>query len=281
MSRSNVGVGGGGGGGGLFSGAAGLFGGAVGGGGAGFGGSDGGDGIFGGVLSASNGTILGNGSGGIDLELLSSRSPASPPSPLPRETPKKEKPPSDPTAMLRQLLEVNRSLRDETDDGDAEIRMLQHAVVLLSTPDWARDEWLWFVRVGDARTLWEVWCRAHALNRVQQQSADAVAAAEAAAWRSRLSCGMSSDSYFRHGGRFVVDDKAAAAAAVPPMGAPSTPVKPSSGPSGMSALWSSWRGSHGLGVDETKAVSADTRRQAALEHDEDWFIHWTNRVFEI
>ena len=189
--------------------------------------------------------------------------------------------------MLAQLLEVNRSLRDETSEGDAEIRMLQRAVLLLGAPGWSAGEWVWFVRVGGSRTLWEVWCKAHVINRALQQRKAAAAAAEAAAYQSRLRCGMSSGEYFANGGRFVEREGsgpppgAAAADGDAPPAACSTPSKPPSGPSGMSALWSAWSGSQGLGVDETKAVSADTRRQAALEHDEDWFIHWTNKVFEI
>ena len=53
------------------------------------------------------------------------------------------------------------------------------------------------------------------------------------------------------------------------------------GPTVMSALWSAWRGNHGIGVDETRVVNSETRRQAADEHDEDWFINAANKIFEI
>ena len=281
----------------LFGGGYGGGGGGVGGGGGGGGGGNGGGGLLSGmlgsVISASNGTILGSGSGGggdgLHTALYGESAPPSPtlPSAAACSAEKEKKPPpSDPRAMLRQLLLVNRALRDETSDGDGEIRMLQRAVILLSEPDWVRGEWLWFIRVAGARTLWEVWCRAYALHCVQQQRAAAAAAAEAAAFKRRFKCGMSSSDYFRNGGftnssgGFDSNRNGADSGTPARSPAPVTP-SPARGPGVVSAIWSAWRGSHGLGVDETRSVSVETRRQAAIEHDEDWFIHWTNRVFEI
>ena len=63
-----------------------------------------------------------------------------------------------PSSSSADELELDDAVVDETSDGDAEIRMLQRAVLLLSAPEWAQGEWLWFVRVAGARTLWEVWC---------------------------------------------------------------------------------------------------------------------------
>ena len=63
---------------------------------------------------------------------------------------------SFPQAQLWQLLEVNRKLSNEIADGEKDIKMLQRAVVMLSTTDWAKGEWLWFAKVAEGRTLWEV-----------------------------------------------------------------------------------------------------------------------------
>lgn len=246
--------------------------------------------MLGNVVSASNGTILGSGyDGGCESPDAIVWGHSGPPSPA---LPAVEKPPSDPHSMLRQLQAVNRSLTDETSDGDAEIRMLQRAVLLLSEPDWTRGEWLWFVRVAGARTLWEVWCRAYALHCVQQQRRAAAAAAEAAALKRRFKCGVSSKDYFRDVysggdgfGRSTGGGGSSAPDASAALATPADTAAAAGGGTGavsaLSQILSTWRGSHGLGVDETKTVNADTRRQAAIEHDEDWFIHWTNRVFEI
>ena len=134
----------------------------------------------------------------------------------------------------------------------------------MSAADWARGEWLWFVRVEDSRTLWDVWCRAFALHQQEQRAAAVAAAAEATRLsRSKAYTSMSSSTYFNsraNGGSGEVAGP---------------------GPTVMSALWSAWRGNHGIGVDETRVVNSETRRQAADEHDEDWFINAANKIFEI
>ena len=42
-----------------------------------------------------------------------------------------------------------------------------------------------------------------------------------------------------------------------------------------------WQGERGLGIDDTNTASKETRRAAALAHDEDWFISFANRIFEL
>ena len=159
---------------------------------------------------------------------------------------------SFPQAQLWQLLEVNRKLSNEIADGEKDIKMLQRAVVMLSTTDWAKGEWLWFAKVAEGRTLWEVWSRAHALHRQWQRAA--AAAAAAAAERAAAAA--------RNGAPV-----AAAVAAAPAIEGPS--------------VLSAWQGEKGLGIDDTNTASKETRRAAALAHDEDWFISFANRIFEL
>ena len=159
---------------------------------------------------------------------------------------------SFPQAQLWQLLEVNRKLSNEIADGEKDIKMLQRAVVMLSTTDWAKGEWLWFAKVAEGRTLWEVWSRAHALHRQWQRAA--AAAAAAAAERAAAAA--------RNGAPV-----AAAVAAAPAIEGPS--------------VLSAWQGERGLGIDDTNTASKETRRAAALAHDEDWFISFANRIFEL
>jgi hypothetical protein len=71
----------------------------------------------------------------------------------------------------------------------------------------------------------------------------------------------------------------APAGAVPPTPAPpitldAAPVPPS--------LWSALSGDRSLlGIDSSNRSSATTRRSAAKEHDEDWFMTFANKVFEL
>ena len=46
-------------------------------------------------------------------------------------------------------------------------------------------------------------------------------------------------------------------------------------------MWSAWNGDRGIGIDSSNTANAETRRQAALAHDEDWFISFANRIFEL
>ena len=46
-------------------------------------------------------------------------------------------------------------------------------------------------------------------------------------------------------------------------------------------ILSAFTGDFGVGVDSTNTASAETRREAAAEHDEDWFINFATRLFEL
>ena len=164
-------------------------------------------------------------------------------------------PPSAPTSQLWQLLEVNRALNSEIAEGEKDIRMLQRAVVLLSTAEWSRGEWVWFLRVAEGRTLWEVWTRAFTMHRQWQREAAAAERAAAAAAAPRAISGPGAAG------------KGASVPAAPEVTLPST--------------WSAWSGDRGVGIDSTNTASVETRRQAALAHDEDWFINFANKIFEL
>ena len=131
--------------------------------------------------------------------------------------------------------------------------MLQHAVVLLSTYDWTRGDWVWFTRLTNCRTLWDVWCRA------SRQCNRFAAAAEAAHVGDS---GANGDIGSLDASQPGVNHAEVVA-----------PPEPS--------IWSALTGARGIGVDSTNTATAETRREAAATHDEDWFINFANKLFEL
>ena len=129
---------------------------------------------------------------------------------------------------LRQLLSLNAAVKAELAAGDREIRLLQHSIVLLSTADWARRRWVWFARLTNSRSLWEVWIRAREQHRRQ------LAAAAATHLRGR------------------------AAAKASRMQLPGD-VVPAPEPAPTPSIWSAVTGDYGLGVDCTNMSNAETR----------------------
>ena len=153
-------------------------------------------------------------------------------------------PPSALSAQLACLMEVNCKLREECADGERDIGMLQRAVAAMRADEWSRGEWLWCLRIEESRTLWDVWNRARVLHQ-RHTAAAAAATAAAAAAKVAMAC------------------EATGAAADP-------------------SIWSALvHAPLGVGVDATNAASAETRKQAAATHDDDWFISFANKMFEL
>ena len=132
--------------------------------------------------------------------------------------------------------------------------MLQRAVVLLSTAEWSRGEWVWYLQVAEGRTLWEVWTRAHVMHRQWMREA---AEAERFAIAARNASMLKANGGVKGAGPPAADADA--------------------GPS----IWSAWSGDRGIGIDSTNTANIDTRRAAAKAHDEDWFINFANKIFEL
>uniref|UniRef100_A0A7S2DN18 Uncharacterized protein n=1 Tax=Haptolina brevifila TaxID=156173 RepID=A0A7S2DN18_9EUKA len=163
-------------------------------------------------------------------------------------------PPSSARTQVMQLLFLNDAVRAEIGETDREIRMLQRAIVLLSTSDWVRGEWVWFTRLAGFRTLWDVWCW---VSRQHRKDIAAAAASVAATTTNRQGNGRSGSA---NADEMHVDD-----------------VRTAPAPS----LWSALTGARGIGVDSTNTANAETRRAAAAAHDEDWFINLANKFFEL
>ena len=145
--------------------------------------------------------------------------------------------------QAQQLVVLNTALRAEMSNVEKEIRLLQHAVVLLSTAEWRRGEWVWCARLANARTLWEVWHRSHEQHRrllAAQTAAHALAASAAQSL---------------HGGDGL------------------KPEEPS--------VWAVISNEKGIGIDGTHKMSIETRREAAANHDEDWFVNFATQLFEL
>ena len=121
----------------------------------------------------------------------------------------------------------------------------------LSAADWARGEWVWFVRLANSRTLWEVWNRAFEQHRAKLLSASGERQDGSAQPSNQLA-------------RVATASRAHSSA-------------PTSDPS----LWMVLTGSRDIGVDTTNTANANTRRTAAAAHDEDWFINFANKLFEL
>ena len=161
-------------------------------------------------------------------------------------------PASAPSAQLWQLCEVNRSLAAEVAECERDVDLLQRATVLLSTSEWARGEWIWCVRVsplGGARTLWEVWHRAHLLHCAE--AAERAAEEAHARWREEEEA------------RLRRREAAAARGGAPP-------------------VWSALSCEGVVALDASNTSSKATRKHAAAaEQEEDWFISMANKLFEL
>ena len=163
-------------------------------------------------------------------------------------------------AQVQQLIDVNLSLRADIAEVDREIRLLQHAVLLLSSTDWARGEWVWFTRLFNSRTLWDVWHRAYQQHRhkcIAQEMGRNLAAS------TSLHAGASAQGQHEfENGRFVQTYNATSVIEEP-------------------SIWSAITGDRGIGIDSTHMACADSRRAAAAAHDEDWFISFASKLFEL
>jgi hypothetical protein len=147
--------------------------------------------------------------------------------------------------QAQQLVVLNTALRAEMSNVEKEIRLLQHAVVLLSSAEWRRGEWTWCARLANARTLWEIWHRSHEQHRrlLAAQAAGHALAASAA------------QSLPQNGGGGL------------------KPEEPS--------VWAVISNEKGIGIDGSHKMSIETRREAAAHHDEDWFVNFATKLFEL
>ena len=147
--------------------------------------------------------------------------------------------------QAQQLVVLNTALRAEMSNVEKEIRLLQHAVMLLSSAEWRRGEWMWCARLANARTLWEIWHRSHEQHRrlLAAQAAGHALAASAA------------QSLPQNGGGGL------------------KPEEPS--------VWAVISNEKGIGIDGSHKMSIETRREAAAHHDEDWFVNFATKLFEL